>query len=1015
MPSASTMTGGRALLLCTNTEDCIYQSANGLHCCGLKLDQTQSVVLQRSDLCGVGDSLSSLPSPGHTIMLAHKSPSNPRHIENGLSSKSPRTPSGLKSVASIRDKISQWEGKTETIGSNTQTVALKDAEAGKKTGQPEVQRKDSKRLFNWERQNCGKENGSKFGESLHTSEGPVKEKELILDKSPLGKMTETGQDKKSVLTHIKKLEQAMKETPSKSSFSMPGNYFCPASKEEQEESERRGVEPIFGILDVVRSSGRRSRDPENVYSEPGAPSINPLPKPQRTFQHHTQTNNPTANHSFIKGKRNLPPLPSIPPPPLPSCPPPGVCRRATGRVRDSINRKSYEFEDLLQSAAEGCRTDLYELSKLGLTRTLSEENVYEDILDPPSKENPYEDIELESRCLGSKYPVPSSPSSPIPDTPSKLAAKPGFFRQNSERRSFNLLELRRTGGIASPSRVSPPSTPSSPDDTPCLSGDPYNRRRRKIPKMVQKINGIFEARRGKKRMKRVSQSTESSSGRVTDENSESESDTEEKLKAHSQRLVSVQSMLKQTGRYRTLERDLMDLQERKLFEYFLVVALHKTKAGVPYLPEVTQQFPLKLERSFKFMREAEDQLKVIPQFCFPDAKDWAPVDNFPSETFSFVLTGEDGSRRFGYCRRLLPSGKGRRLPEVYCIVSRLGCFDLFSKILDEVEKRRAISPALVQPFMRGIMEAPFPAPGRTISIKNFLPGSGTEVIDLCRPSDSRLEHVDFECLFSSLSLRLLLRVFASLLLERRVIFTADKLSTLSQCCHAVVALLYPFTWQHTYIPVLPPAMMDIVCTPTPFIVGLLSSSLTRLKELPLEEVLVVDLGSSRFLRQMDDEDSILPHKLQAALEHVLERRKEFASDLADNPSEPGCLSSVVSEAFVRFFVEIVGHYSLFMGGSDRDEESSASSSSSPTPSSFQREAFRKAVSSKSLRRFLEVFMETQMFAGFLQERELRRQGLKGLFEMRAQDYLDSLPGGENRGVNKFLKGLGHKMKFLSKK
>ena len=27
-----------------------------------------------------------------------------------------------------------------------------------------------------------------------------------------------------------------------------------------------------------------------------------------------------------------------------------------------------------------------------------------------------------------------------------------------------------------------------------------------------------------------------------------------------------------------------------------------------------------------------------------------------------------------------PSGKSRRLPEVYCIVSRLGCFDLFSKV-----------------------------------------------------------------------------------------------------------------------------------------------------------------------------------------------------------------------------------------------------------------------------------------------------------------------------------------------
>lgn len=58
-----------------------------------------------------------------------------------------------------------------------------------------------------------------------------------------------------------------------------------------------------------------------------------------------------------------------------------------------------------------------------------------------------------------------------------------------------------------------------------------------------------------------------------------------------------------------------------------------------------------------------------------------------------------------------------------CCRKTCPCF----QILDEVEKRRAISPALVQPFMRGIMEAPFPAPGRTITVKNFLPGSGIEV------------------------------------------------------------------------------------------------------------------------------------------------------------------------------------------------------------------------------------------------------------------------------------------------
>lgn len=50
-----------------------------------------------------------------------------------------------------------------------------------------------------------------------------------------------------------------------------------------------------------------------------------------------------------------------------------------------------------------------------------------------------------------------------------------------------------------------------------------------------------------------------------------------------------------------------------------------------------------------------------------------------------------------------------------------------------------------------------------------------QVLELRRPTDSRLEHVDFECLFTCLSVRQLIRIFASLLLERRVIFVADKL------------------------------------------------------------------------------------------------------------------------------------------------------------------------------------------------------------------------------------------------
>ncbi|XP_038130490.1 DENN domain-containing protein 2A-like [Cyprinodon tularosa] len=806
---------------------------------------------------------------------------------------------------------------------------------------------------------------------------------------------QTNEEKRAVFTLFKKLE-TLEENHRKAPAEL-GNYFSPPGKEKKEEVKKKELDD--SVVSRALDAKEGEEDQENVYTEPGTLPINPVPKPKRTFQHPAT---PSMGRSLReeRGRRNLPPLPSVSSK-TSSKPPCGYHGRPRAE-RHLNNRIRCDFEDRTRSPSPV------------FTWSISQEHHYEDILDS-SNENPYEDIELESQC--SQQSIPSSPGAD-----STKASRPGFFRQNSGR-SFKLLDLRRTnqaahsvssGGVSSPPQLSPPSTPTGTEHSSWIPGDPYSNTCRRIPTVVLRINGIFEGRTRKKHLRRMYHYAEAISGRVTDENSDSESEVEDRLKVRSflrqPRKMEVHHDESNTRSYLLHQ----DRHQRKLFEYFLVVSLHKSKAGDHYLPEVTQQFPLKLERSFKFMRETEDQLKIIPQFCFPDAKDWQPVEIYPSEMFSFVLTGEDGTRRFGYCRRLLPSGKGQRLPEVYCIVSHLGCFNLFSKVLDEVERRRALSPALVQPFMRAIMEAQFPAPGRTINIKTFLPGSGTEVMELCRPSDSRLEHVDFECLFSCLSLRLLLRVFGSLLLERRVIFTADKLSTLSQCCHAVVALLYPFVWQHTYIPVLPSAMLDIVCTPTPFIVGLLSTSLTHLNELPLEEVLVVDLGNNRFLRKMDDEDSILPSKLQSALENVLERRRELANDRgADSMSDTSHLSTVVSEAFVRFFVELVGHYPLFITAEREDGYSS--SSSSPAPCSFHREGFRKAIPSKTVCRFLEAFMETQMFGWFIQERELHRQALRGLFEVRVQEYLDSINDNEHRRVNRFLKGLGNRMKFLSKK
>lgn len=40
------------------------------------------------------------------------------------------------------------------------------------------------------------------------------------------------------------------------------------------------------------------------------------------------------------------------------------------------------------------------------------------------------------------------------------------------------------------------------------------------------------------------------------------------------------------------------------------------------------------EKSSRISKEAEDQLKVIPKFCFPDCQDWKPSAQMPRSAFS---------------------------------------------------------------------------------------------------------------------------------------------------------------------------------------------------------------------------------------------------------------------------------------------------------------------------------------------------------------------------------------------
>uniref|UniRef100_A0A4W5KZR5 DENN/MADD domain containing 2Da n=1 Tax=Hucho hucho TaxID=62062 RepID=A0A4W5KZR5_9TELE len=418
----------------------------------------------------------------------------------------------------------------------------------------------------------------------------------------------------------------------------------------------------------------------------------------------------------------------------------------------------------------------------------------------------------------------------------------------------------------------------------------------------------------------------------------------------------------------TTAREQRYMSGQYFFEYLVVVSLKKSKEGA-YEPQITYQFP-KRDGMVRFQREEEEKtLKAITLFCFPEGISWAPLTEYHSETFSFVLTEIDGSRRNGYCRRLLPHGNGARPPEAFCIISRLACFGLFSKIFDEVEKRHQISMAMIYPFMQSLRETAFPAPGNTVKIKSFIPDKGTEIISLTRPLDSWLEHVDFRTLFRCLTNEEVVLVFAAAVMERRIVFIAVELSTLSQVIHAVAALLYPFTWQHTFISIVPEILIDVVMAPTPYLLGVQKRLMEQVTD--QTDLLVVDLSEDRkdtFLVQIGDEKSILPPKLQDEILQALRNRKEKATVEE--------LNRVVSEAFLPFFVKTVGHFALYV-----------TRNSSGQPGVFQSRAFYKVIKSKTTRHFVKKFLQTQMFDLFIQEVEQQPTSpQQGIFHKKIVEY-----------------------------
>ena len=351
------------------------------------------------------------------------------------------------------------------------------------------------------------------------------------------------------------------------------------------------------------------------------------------------------------------------------------------------------------------------------------------------------------------------------------------------------------------------------------------------------------------------------------------------------------------GFVRTLQYFFCTMSTR-LFDHFLLVRVsdgtEKDTCPVPY---IRYQYSVSTD-------------SVVPEavlgFCYPDCQELTRTSQVQGENFTFVLTDAEGMKMYGFCRRHLPASSAAKKVDDYlecvCLLSRWPFFAMFNAILEYIQIRWLLVPGAVFPFLHAILEHPFPLPGEIFTIK--IHGSSEErnaeeSFTFERNEDAPPPNMDI--LFKLLTCEDIITLLTCLLLEKRIILTAKKLSTLSACIHSIMALLYPFYWQHIFIPLMPANLLSYACAPMPYCIGVHSEHLQSILALPLDETVLVNLNdgkigiinsSSKFLRLPTNESSLLLYSIEAIVKN---RHKGLGID-----------TIAICDAFLKCFVSLFG-------------------------------------------------------------------------------------------------------------
>uniref|UniRef100_A0A8B9Q145 SET binding factor 1 n=1 Tax=Apteryx owenii TaxID=8824 RepID=A0A8B9Q145_APTOW len=355
---------------------------------------------------------------------------------------------------------------------------------------------------------------------------------------------------------------------------------------------------------------------------------------------------------------------------------------------------------------------------------------------------------------------------------------------------------------------------------------------------------------------------------------------------------------------------------------FLVVGVMQPGSGDGQ-GQILQRFPEKDWEDNPFPQGIE-------LFCQPSGWQLFTERN-PPTFFVAVLTDINSERHYCACFTFweaVESAQGEEeeessspiqpaqlfAPKSLVLVSRLDHADVFRNSLGLIYTIYVDGLSVsLENVIGNLLTCTIPITGgaqRTISL-----GAGDRQVIQTPINDSLpVSSCSVALLFQQLGITNVLYLFCAALTEHKILFLSSSYQRLTDACRALLALMFPLKYSFTYVPILPAQLLEVLSTPTPFIIGVHSIFQSETQE--LLDVVIADLDGGTVNVPECVHISLLPEPLlqqtREALSMVLDPELEVA-DLAFPPSTVSASSLKMQDkeiraVFLRLFAQLLQGY-----------------------------------------------------------------------------------------------------------